>query len=428
VLAALRTVMRLRWAAVAFALMQIVTYYRPHPEGYETLAFCLTGLFAAANAVAMFVHRQGRMSARSQAILAMAIDALFALGLVWIYTFDVNTAIFIVLYLLPMEAAMLLGPGAPFVVMALVVCIYTLREWWGHVRWDGYAGQEYPFLWMSISFRMGVALLIAAVASAMARSFAREREQIQLRLEAQSRQVEATERLAALKSSFTTAVSHELRTPLTSIIGFAQTLRRRLTLDGDERTMLDHLYTESQRMGRLVEQLTDVQRLSSGDFQIKVQSTSVRDLVDAAVRDLACERLVLGHDREIDGKRVLVDREYAERAVQNLLINALKYSDESVGVATLPADGDDGTAGVIIRVEDLGEGVPDRYKRRVLEAFERVDEQMGPSPGAGLGLTLARDIVASHGGSLWIEDNLDGDGRVVGTAACIWFPLDNAPA
>jgi two-component system sensor histidine kinase KdpD len=108
--------------------------------------------------------------------------------------------------------------------------------------------------------------------------------------------------------------------------------------------------------------------------------------------------------------------------VFNVLANALKYTSGPVTVQTRSQMGRRGDAGVAVRIADQGPGLSEEEKARVFHAFDRGNAKLGASPGAGLGLTIARQVVSSHGGSVWIEDN-EIEGRPLGLVACIWLPL-----
>jgi two-component system OmpR family sensor kinase len=100
------------------------------------------------------------------------------------------------------------------------------------------------------------------------------------------------------------------------------------------------------------------------------------------------------------GVFVNADFRQMERAVRNVVENALKYSDDVVLVVV-----ETGDQTVTISVEDLGPGIPPFDRERVFEPFFRGSALGGASPGTGLGLAITREIVAAHGGSVRIEDS-----------------------
>lgn len=399
----------IRLGAAVFALAQVATYYVPYPPGYETAAYCAVGIFTALSLALMST----RFSLHSRALAGLILDSVFAMTLVTIFTFDVSTAIFIVLYLLPLEGALMFGPRAAIVTALSTAIAYTAREIWGSIQWDGYRGQEYPFLIVSVTFRMGIDVMIALVAAAMARSFQREQQAATRLSESQHQRTEALQRLTELRENFVTNVSHELRTPLTSVIGFADTLHRQLVnLDPRHQEMLNHLCEQATELGDLVEQLTAMAGIDPDS--LNVHEHDLVQMVEQLVA-LKGERVTI--DYMPDEVIVSVDDKRVSQAVLYVVDNALRYSENAVHVSVTERK-NKGRDGAIIRITDSGPGVPDRLKKRIFSAFERAHLPNDPSPGTGAGLTAARSIVLSHGGSMWVEDAPGGPGAQF----CVWLP------
>lgn len=164
--------MRIRWAGVAFGLLQIFNFYRPHPEGVMALSLSLIGLLAAGNiAISVLTRRIKTLrGAKSLAVGTIALDTVVVLGLVFAYTFDPETAIWALIYLLPLEAAIRFQVKGAVVVMLIAATAYTLREAYGAARFGN------DFLVTSITFRMGIGLLLTAVCGVMASGLDKERK------------------------------------------------------------------------------------------------------------------------------------------------------------------------------------------------------------------------------------------------------------
>lgn len=169
-----RIMIRIRWCGVAFALIQVLTYYRPYPPGLLQLALGLTALLAVGN-IAIWRALPATTTlrrARWLSILALLLNGAVFVGLVFVYTFDVETAIWALLYVLPMEAAIRFQlRGALLAISALTVA-YTIREAMGTLVYGN------PFLIVSITFRMGIGFIIAGVAGFIAQSLTKDREQL----------------------------------------------------------------------------------------------------------------------------------------------------------------------------------------------------------------------------------------------------------
>ena len=154
----------IRWVAIVWAVVQVGTYYLPYPPGVLTWAILAIGVLAGGNTAiwALEPKATSPTAIRRLALASVVVDGVAILGLVYAYTFDPDTAIWSVLYIVPLGAAALFQLRGALWTMAAVTVAYTLREIYGHAVF----GHE--LLVVSISFRMGVGFIIAAFAGAMA--------------------------------------------------------------------------------------------------------------------------------------------------------------------------------------------------------------------------------------------------------------------
>ena len=154
----------IRWVAIVWAVVQVATYYLPYPPGVLTWAIVAIGVLAGGNTAIWVMEPRVRTPTgiRRLALASVVVDGVAILGLVYAYTFDPDTAIWSVLYIVPLGAAALFQLRGALWTMAAVTVAYTLREIYGHAVF----GHE--LLVVSISFRMGVGFIIAAFAGAMA--------------------------------------------------------------------------------------------------------------------------------------------------------------------------------------------------------------------------------------------------------------------
>jgi signal transduction histidine kinase len=215
-------------------------------------------------------------------------------------------------------------------------------------------------------------------------------------------------RLAEMRSQFVSGVSHELKTPLTAIRVFAESMR----LDDDmerqtQREYLDSILQESERLGRLVNNVLDFAKIEHGRKNYQLRPISLAEAADAAARIMRYPLEQSGFHLEValdrDLHQVSADRDVIEQAILNLLNNAIKYSGESREIALrLFREGSD----AVIQVVDHGVGIPREEQARIFERFYRVpSEENQRISGAGLGLTLVEHIVKAHGGSVGVESN-----------------------
>lgn len=210
-----------------------------------------------------------------------------------------------------------------------------------------------------------------------------------------------------IRVAFLRATSHELRTPLTSIVGFAELLESRdADLDDEHRrSLLGRLTANASRLSRLIDDLLDVDRLTSGLVTANLAPHDLEQLVYRVVaeQDLSNHQLEL----ELDPVVTAVDPPKFERVVANLVANAARHTPHG-GVISVRLSREQ--AGTVLVVEDTGEGIDASYLEHIFEPFvQGPTQQHAPQPGTGLGLTLAKELVVLHHGSL-TASNLPGGG------------------
>lgn len=402
-----RVIVVVRWLGVAFAIVQTGTYYRPFPAGIETIAWVTNAVFAAAALILTIAWARTNRTRRMPVAfdyVSLGVDGAFALAVTWIYAFDVETAIFATMYVVALEGAFRFGMrGALWTTAALTVG-YVARDLWAQARY----GTE--FLTASVTFRMGICLLLASFAGAMAERYRREHRRVLEALDRERQAASALRSLDDLRSTFLAAVSHELRTPLTSILGFSLTMQDRSSeLSSSSREMLDQVVGEAQHLERLLEDLLDIERMGRGSVSINRRSADVTQLVRQAAWNVA-ERAgrTVAIDVPEEAVMGVVDTQKVERIVDNLVGNAVKYSPEDstvhVRVAREPR-------GVLVTVDDEGPGVPIEMQATIFEPFERGLLTSAHQPGTGIGLSLVDRFARLHGGRAWVESNGGSEDR-----------------
>lgn len=199
-------------------------------------------------------------------------------------------------------------------------------------------------------------------------------------------------------------VSHELRTPLTALQATLENI-----VDGvapADQATLQTMLSQTQRLGRLVEQLLDLSRLESGTVPLDLQPFAVKPMLEQTVREssLAPEhggRIEVRLAVEPTDLVIVGDPERVNQVVANVVQNALRHSppDGTVDVIAR-ANGE----GVLIEVSDEGPGIPTEEAGRVFERFYRSDHaRTSRDGGTGLGLAIAKWIVDMHGGEIRAE-------------------------
>ncbi len=218
------------------------------------------------------------------------------------------------------------------------------------------------------------------------------------------------------QQDFLANVSHDLRTPLTSIQGFSQAI-----IDGASKDPAYHariIFDEAGRLNRLVGELLDLARISSGRLSMHQGRVDVGPIAAAVAERLTIRAREAGIQLVQDiqpAPEVAGDGDRLAQVLTNLIDNALKFTPQggAVRVAVGPGDG-----GVRIAVSDTGQGIPREDLPRVFERFYQVDKARGPRRGTGLGLAITAEIVRAHGGRI----RADSGGPGQGTTITVWLP------
>lgn len=225
-------------------------------------------------------------------------------------------------------------------------------------------------------------------------------------------QARASAAEARQKTSFVANVSHEFKTPLTTIRLYAELLEQGRVRDDAQRDgYLRTIGAETQRLARLVNNVLDFSRLEQGRREYTREPLDLRAGL-AAVLDAHAPRVAeagLRLDRELpaDPLPITTDRDALAQIVLNLLENACKYAAEGGEVTVALAARAGG--GAELRVLDRGPGVPAAHRERIFEQFHRVDAALtAEQTGAGLGLSIARQLARGLGGDLRHEVRAGG--------------------
>ncbi len=226
------------------------------------------------------------------------------------------------------------------------------------------------------------------------------------------------------KDEFLATLAHELRNPLAPIRTGVDFLRLTETHDAESRNVLEMLDRQVQQMTRLVDDLLDVSRVTSGKIRLQLQSVDLETVVGQAIETSRPLYEARGHEVAVFlPSRPLVLQADATRLAQvfaNLLNNAATYSDRP-GHITLTADqeGHD----VVVRVRDTGYGIDRETLPHVFDLFTQGDHSLTRSGGGlGIGLTLVSRLVEMHGGS--VQAFSEGPGK--GSEFVVRLPI--APA
>jgi two-component system sensor histidine kinase VicK len=237
---------------------------------------------------------------------------------------------------------------------------------------------------------------------------------------------DTTERRALdrMKDEFISTVSHELRTPLTSLRGALGLLAGGALANRPEKTqqMLEIAISNSDRLVRLVNDILDLERISSGKTELHSTMCSAEDLLRqaAGVQQARAPRPNIRIFFAANGVNVWADPDRILQTLNNLLSNAIKFSPAGSEIHLTARLLDDGEA--LIEVSDQGSGIPADKLEHIFDRFRQGDASDSRAMGGtGLGLAICRSIVSQHGGRIWATS-------VEGQGTTFHFTLPTKPA
>jgi NO-binding membrane sensor protein with MHYT domain/CheY-like chemotaxis protein/two-component sensor histidine kinase len=262
---------------------------------------------------------------------------------------------------------------------------------------------------------------------AMSQATALERQEL---LERERSARDQAERLSALKDEFLATLSHELRTPLNAILGWAGMLQRGVKDEATMKRALETIERNARAQGQLIDDLLDMSRIISGTVRLDVQTVDPARIVEAAlgtVHPAAAAKMIalradLGRDGGALPLEVRADPGRLQQVLWNLLANAVKFTPSGGSVQVLLGrDGND----AVIRVIDSGIGIEPDFLPHVFDRFRQQDASITRQHGGlGLGLSIAKQLVELHGGTIAV----DSAGAHTGATFTVRLPLAHRPA
>lgn len=285
---------------------------------------------------------------------------------------------------------------------------------------DNYAVQSKVSVFVDLfSQRQAIREQVAALEEA-------RRQQDALVVQLQQAQAEL-QRAVRMRDEFVSLVSHELRTPLNTL--FLEVQMRRVHLGKGDAQALSPKNLEAvvqreerqiQSMVRLIDDMIDVSRLRRGVLPIRCAKTRLTTVIERAVDSLghkasdASTTISLQLEDGIEG---WWDEFRIEQVISNLLTNALHHGGSKPVEIRAVSEAHESAPGVRIDVQDHGQGIAEQDLERIFGQFERGAGQEG-TPGMGLGLFIARQVVSTHSGTLTVRSR---PGQ--GSTFSVWLPI-----
>lgn len=230
-------------------------------------------------------------------------------------------------------------------------------------------------------------------------------ENINAMAEKLERLIEKERQIEKSKMDLITGVSHDLRTPLTSIIGYLELLKNKVYHnEQDQERFVDNTYNKALQLKSLIDDLFEYTRLTTSDAKLETGQFDIRELLTQILAEFQPFAKELGVTVEtflaFKAMPIPMDPGKIRRAIDNLLMNALKFSVKP-GVVRVSLDAR--SSFVAIKIENEGAPISKDQEKLLFERFYKVDHSRAAQAiqsGSGLGLSIAKNIVERHGGTL----------------------------
>ncbi|MDF2835379.1 MAG: histidine kinase [Paenibacillus sp.] len=242
------------------------------------------------------------------------------------------------------------------------------------------------------------------------------------------RNVTEEHKLDKLRRDFVANISHEIRTPLSMLQGYSEALLDDIVVEEEERKeLVQVIYDESLRMGRLVNDFLDIARMEAGHVDMSYEEIDLRGILRRVHRKFqvyAKEREVALNAEFTDEPLVIMqgDEDRLEQVLTNLLDNALRHTPSGKSIKVSGASQNvNGKAYIQLKIKDEGQGIPQEDLPYIFERFYKADKarKRGSSGGTGLGLAIVKNLIDQHHGQI-VVDSLPGSG----TTFTILLPVE----
>jgi two-component system, OmpR family, sensor histidine kinase ResE len=216
-------------------------------------------------------------------------------------------------------------------------------------------------------------------------------------------------KLDKLRKDFIANVSHELRTPIAMLQGYSEALMDDIAASEQERKEITTVINEeSQRMGRLVNELLDLARLESGQMRLYKENVEIKPFIERISKKFMGVAKVSNVRLEIQvetmKKVYTFDPDRIEQVLTNLVDNAIRHTHEDGLVRIIVKDSE---KGLQVEVSDNGSGIPEEDLPFVFERFYKADKaRTRGRSGTGLGLAIVKNIIDAHQGTIYVKSKI----------------------
>ncbi|MFA7254467.1 MAG: PAS domain-containing sensor histidine kinase [Candidatus Omnitrophota bacterium] len=233
--------------------------------------------------------------------------------------------------------------------------------------------------------------------------------------EREIRRAELLKHSSEIKSKFTLMVSHELRSPLAVIKEALSVVLDEMAgnISDEQKKILGMAKTNADRLGRLINNVLDFQKIESGKMEYDMADHDIREVIQEASESLRVLAVQKGLNFRVESgdllPKVKFDRDKFIQVVTNLAGNAIKFTEKGGVTVSLHREHNE----IHVQIRDTGPGIKAEDIPRLFQPFEQLDQEGGRvKGGTGLGLAISREIILAHHGKIWAESQL-GSGTVL---------------
>jgi signal transduction histidine kinase len=219
-----------------------------------------------------------------------------------------------------------------------------------------------------------------------------------------------------VQREFINVAAHELRTPIQPILALTGILRSKIN-DTEQRQFLDIVFRNAKRLHRLTDDILDVTRIESQLLYLKKEHLNLNDIIINAINDIIIDKGLENNNNKknlkirYDPRDIFIkaDRYRLSQVISNLLTNAVKFTEEGTISITIEKketsnNNNNGNGAAVVSIKDTGTGIDPDIMPRLFTKFATKSFE-----GTGLGLFISKNIIEAHGGSIWAENNSDGE-------------------
>ena len=228
-------------------------------------------------------------------------------------------------------------------------------------------------------------------------------------------------KLLQQKNDFINQLGHDLKTPLTPLCSLLPIIQKQVNDNPELLELVDIISSSTDRMKNLVEKTLQLARLNSSTVNFDFVDTNLLSEVNEVVKGV--QPLFEKNNIEINNmvnERVIaiMDKTRFEELLENLITNAVKYTEDTSGTITIDAKEEEDS--IIISVHDTGIGLTEKQINHIFDEFYKVDSARHDLSSHGLGLSICRRIIEKHGGHIWVES------QGLGKGSTFYFTLKNS--